>query len=401
MIKFNVAATMIQPDYNLMDLRLGLANETQPDLRADCAVLIARKLRNIGMFEDARKVLEAEQKRAPDHPMLLRSLGLETFRNGEIAKGLKQYDQGRWRLPSFDKYRRPFNTPFWNGQPLKGKKLLVWAEQGIGDQIMQSRVLSKLAEQGANVTLEADIRIQPFLKTRARVRVVQQFVEPALELKQMSFDYQTSMLSAWRFVDDPIGGSNCIEANAGLSQRYKNNWEKMGAKRNVGLSWFSKAKANGAERSLDPMQLRPLSKQPGIRFHSLQYGEYDAVSVTKGLGAPLLVDTTNDPKKDLVKQAAQIAALDLVITIDNATAHIAGALGVPCWVITPKASEWRWGTPEKPNPLYPTVRLFRATDTGNWDAALWQLFDAFEHWANSASGPTIEKAPLTVSQPAA
>ncbi len=381
MIKLNAADIVIQPQYNLMDLRIGLANETEPGLRADYAVLIARKLRNAGMFDEARAVLEAEYKNAPDHPMLLRSLGLETFRAGLVAKGISYYDKGRWHLPSFDKYRRPFDAPFWKGQPLAGKKLLVWAEQGIGDQIMQARVLSKLLALGANITLEADIRLQPLLKTRASINVVQQFVEPAQELKQKHFDYQTSMFSAWRFVDNPLAEAHCIEANTRLRMHNKASWDKMGGAKNVGLSWFSKASANGADRSLDPAQLRPLSTIPGIRFHSLQYGKVDLVGVTKGLGTSVLFDTTNDPLKDLTAQAAQIAALDLVITIDNATAHIAGALGVPCWVIVPKASEWRWGTPAEPTPLYPTVRLFRASDTGNWDCALWHLFDAFERWA--------------------
>ena len=365
-----------------MDLRKRLSGLVDPELRANLAVLIARRLRNLGMFSEARQTLEAELSAAPNHPMLLRSLGLETFRIGEVSKGISQYDKGRWKLPSFDKFRRPFKAPFWNGQPLKGKRLLVWAEQGIGDQIMQARILDTLIGMGAIITLEADIRLKPLLKHRSRIRHIQQFVEPTDELLYANFDYQTSMLSAWRFVEEPLQHAQCLEADQTQIHKNKQHWARMGEALNVGISWFSKAKANGVDRSLASDQLRPLSMVKNVRFHSLQYGDYDVVGVTKGLGAPILVDASVDPLKDLTAQAAQIAALDLVITIDNATAHIAGALGIPCWVITPKASEWRWGTVMAPLPLYQSVRLFRATETKNWDTALWQLFNEFETWTS-------------------
>ena len=374
---------MVGHDKDLVGLWLWRRDASAQD-RSEIAILLARKLRAAGLFAEARQVLEDALRQMPNTPKLQRSLGLERFRDGDIVGGLALYDKGRWRLESFDKYRRPFPAPMWQGEPLAGKRLLVWAEQGIGDQAMQARVLGGLVGQGARITLESDIRLHPLLKLRERIDCVQQFDTPAPELSQRDFDFQTSMLSAWRYVENPLSGAVALQADAGLARRYRSAWSGMGDKRNVGLSWFSKAAASGAERSIDPALLRPLTKMGAVRLHSLQYGKTDLKAISQAIGAPVLHDSQCDPLAELTRQAAQIAALDLVITIDNATAHLAGALGTPCWMLLPKASEWRWGTPERPLPLYPSVRLFQAGDTGDWSAALWAMFTAFEDWLGKA-----------------
>lgn len=369
---------MTADDQNLVNLKLQLSRETDPDRHAQFAVLTARKLREIGLFDHARRSLTDALDIAPEHPMILRSLGLEMFRDGAIAEGLSLYDKGRWQLKSFNKFHRPFDAPFWRGEDIAGKRLLVWAEQGIGDQVMQARVLEQLIALGAQITLESNERIHPLLKVGKQIKCYQQFKLPDPELAAQQFDYQTSMLSAWRFVASPLSGGNALEGDHDLAARYKDAWQSMGSKTNIGLSWHSKAKASGADRSIDLSLLRPLTKISDARFHSLQYGAHDLADAGLALGSPLLNDPQSDPLVDLQRQAAQIMALDLVITIDNATAHLAGALGTPCWVLLPKASEWRWGTPQNPISLYPLTRVFRANDIGNWTAGLWRLFQAFE-----------------------
>lgn len=373
-------------DQELVGLKLWLDQETDPKKRAELFVLISRRLRGIGLFLGAKAILEAGLQDYPEDALLQRSLGLERFRSGDIAGGLALYDKGRWRLESFDKYKRPFSAPFWQGEDLRGKRLLIWAEQGIGDQIMQARVLTPLLKTGAHITLEADARLHNVLRHKEQVTCFQQFTKPDPALTRQDFDFQTSMLSAWRFLPDPLGHAGALVAPKPLTQQYSAAWAKMGAAKNIGVSWHSRAKATGEERGLDLALLRPLSQKAGLRWHSLQYGAPDLRAASNALGAPLLSDPQCDPLKDLRRQAAQIAALDLVITIDNATAHIAGALGTPCWVLLPKASEWRWGTPEKPNVLYPNLRTFRADAVGDWSAALWDIFDAFQTEFGSTAG---------------
>jgi hypothetical protein len=368
-------------DSTIVALSRLISLETDPVKRAEYRLLAARSLRQLGQFAAVRQALDAAFKEAPDHPNTLRALGLEMFRAGAIAEGLTLYDKGRWQLASHSQYRRPFTAPMWQGTPLKGRRLLVWAEQGIGDQIMQARVLPKLLALGANITLEADPRLFPLLgPLRAQITCAPQTVTPDASIATQTFDLQSSLLSAWRFVADPLEGGACLTADAAKSAQYLSAWCGMGRARNIGLAWHSAATVTGAARSITPDLLHPLTVHPGLRFHSLQYGTHDLVGFGQAFGAPVLSDPSVDPLKSLEAHPAQIAALDLVITIDNATAHLAGALGVPTWVLLPKGSEWRWGSHPTKTVLYPHTRIFRASDLGQWGGALWKLFDAFARW---------------------
>jgi hypothetical protein len=363
-------------------LRLWLGQEGEPTKRAEIRILMARVMRLRGMFAAARTTLEAGLAEDPENAQLQRSLGLELFRNGEIAKGLALYDSGRWRLSGFEKYKRDYPFPTWSGEPVRGKRILLWAEQGIGDQIMQLRAVPTLLELGAEVFLEADPRLEPLLGALGtRISFVPQMTELNAEIAKMDFDYQTSCLSAWRWLEAPLANGDCLTADPALRRAYQNAWGKIGPGPNVGLSWRSANAATGAMRSVELRELRPLTAHFAGTFHNLQYGDDDPAATARAFGRPVLTDPVSDPLTDLTRQAAQIAELDLVITIDNATAHLAGALGKPVWILLPKGSEWRWGSLAKPQHLYPGQRVFRSGDSGDWAGALWSLFNAFEAWS--------------------
>ncbi|MBV7408223.1 hypothetical protein [Maritimibacter sp. DP1N21-5] len=381
---------MAASDQDIVTLRLTLLDVTDAKERAGIAVLLSRSLRAHGLFPEARQVLETEYAAGSRAPHLLRTLGLERFRQGDIAGGLTLYDRGRWQLDSFQGSRRPFAAPFWSGEPIAGKRLLVWGEQGLGDQVMQARLLRQLVDAGAQVTAEVDHRLLGYLALRNDIDAFPQLEKPPPALSSRRFDYQTSMLSGWRFVARPLSHARTLTPDQARVASYRSLWSRMGQARNVGLSWHSQATGTGADRSLDLSLLTPLARREGVRFHSLQYGDVDPQTASRRLGAPILVDPKSNPLKDLTHQLAQIAALDLVITIDNATAHLAGALGVPCWVILPKASDWRWGTAEHPNRLYDSLRLFRSGDSGQWSSALLPLFAAFEDWCRAGSASSYE-----------
>jgi len=369
---------MTEAPNSLSGMRLWLATETDPERRSKIRTLLGRELKSLGMFGAARKVFEAALKETPDQPAIQRSLGLEMFRGGQIGAGLKLYDSGRWRLETFDKYRRDYPFPTWAGEPLHGRRILLWAEQGIGDQIMQLRVVPQLLAEGAQITLEADPRVKALLGPMAKkIKFVPQLVPLDKNLIKAKYDFQSSLLSAWAFRPNPLACGDLLSADSGLVKSYKAAWAQMGDGLNVGISWRSSAKDNGAVRTLRLEDLRPLTLRPKTRFHNLQYGELDVQAASRSFGAALLTDPESDPIKDLTRQAAQIEALDLVITIDNATAHLAGALGKPVWILLPKGSDFRWGTMVKPVQLYPKQRLFRSPNAGDWSATLWPLFEAF------------------------
>jgi len=360
-----------------------------PEKRGQLHLRLAKSLNTIGAHSRARTHLAQAQELIPDNPELLRSLGLAMFRDGVVSEGLKFYDKGRWQIERFSKYQRAYPFDFWRGQPLAGRKLLVWAEQGVGDQIMHGRALHGLVKLGAKITVECAPRLIPLFKRRfPMISFVSQTVPLVPALQMGNFDYQTSMFSAWRWLKDPFAEPQSIKPDPKMVAKYKEAWSERDKMRpdlrNVGVSWLSKAPGSGTRRSIDLNLLRPISAigSAKARFHNIQYGvrEDQAKAITKEFGASLVTDTGTDPMKNLKRAAAQISALDLVITIDNTTAHMAGALGTPTWLFLPKGCDYRWGRDPDLTALYPSIRLFRGHDVASWSGAIMDMADAIESW---------------------
>jgi ADP-heptose:LPS heptosyltransferase len=121
--------------------------------------------------------------------------------------------------------------------------------------------------------------------------------------------------------------------------------------------------------------LAPLLTQPGVQWISLQYGDHDGLE-RETAGTPIVVDRTVDQFNDIDRFAAQIASMELVITIDNSTAHLAGALGIPTWVLLPFAPDWRWMLHRDDSPWYPTMRLFRQPKPDDWQSVVRSIVSA-------------------------
>jgi ADP-heptose:LPS heptosyltransferase len=142
-------------------------------------------------------------------------------------------------------------------------------------------------------------------------------------------------------------------------------------RRLIGLAWHTKNQKTGRKRSIGLKSFAPLFALAGIRWISLQYGDFDALEEqAAAAGAPLLIDRTVDQFAGMDRFAAQVAAMDQVITIDNSTAHLAGALGRPVWLLAPFAADWRWLEKRSDSPWYPTLRLFRQPRPGDWQSVL-------------------------------
>jgi ADP-heptose:LPS heptosyltransferase len=155
---------------------------------------------------------------------------------------------------------------------------------------------------------------------------------------------------------------------AALAQSYR------GARLRVGIAWHTKAdQAQG--RRIDLQQLEPLLRTPDVRFVSVQYGDHRAeiAALKERCGVDILADPSVDQMKDLDGFAAQLAALDLVVTIDNSAAHFAGALGVPCWVLLPSLPEWRWQLDRPDSIWWPSLRLYRQSRRGDWSGPVARL----------------------------
>jgi ADP-heptose:LPS heptosyltransferase len=135
----------------------------------------------------------------------------------------------------------------------------------------------------------------------------------------------------------------------------------------IGLAWHTRNQNTGRKRTIDLKNFASLFMLPGIRWISLQYGNFDDLEAqASAANTPLLIDRSVDQFANIDRFAAQVAAMDQVITIDNSTAHLAAALGLPVWLLLPFAADWRWLEKRSDSPWYSTLRIFRQPKIGDW-----------------------------------
>jgi len=342
-------------------------------------------LNETGAFAAAYRCFALAHQLAPEDPKIARFLATATMRQGDLAQGLALYER-RWDLEFFRTVFRDFPFPVWQGEPLKDRALLAWTEQGIGDQIMQSRALGSLG-QTADLVVECDPRLFPLLRrSYPHARYHAQTVEPDPELTSGAFDFHTSLLSAWRWLLPdglrPPAAAPYLTADPARVDALRQHWS-MGAKDgplHVGLSWRSKQADRGPGRSVDPFLLAPLLNDRRLKVYSLQYDASDAdiTELNRDLGSGLIAVPDIDMKNDLDGVAALMTALDLVISVDNTTVHLAGALGTPTWVMLNHRHDWRWLDGGPTTPLYESLRLYRQTARGQWGDVMVSLMADME-----------------------
>tara|TARA_Y100001934_G_scaffold282786_1_gene398374 strand:+ start:11473 stop:12330 length:858 start_codon:yes stop_codon:yes gene_type:complete len=253
---------------------------------------------------------------------------------------------------------------------------------------MQARVLPELLAQGADIVVEGDARLFPLLnRTFPSVTTTPLLLELENWLKADPADYRASMLSAWRWTSSGQGAdAESLAAYLTLDPEsvaaFRERWNAPGRLLQVGLSWHSGAKAVGRAKSVVPEMLAPLIQREGIQFHSLQYDMDEAAvaELSDRLGSLLVFDRGGDTRDDIDRLAARIAALDLVISIDNTTIHIVGAVGTPCWVLLPCQSDWRWGREGHTTHLYRDMWLDRNRTPGHWGAVVAEVVADFDAW---------------------
>ncbi len=280
--------------------------------------------------------------------------------DGDFGAGLQSYE-GRWKTPD-QTPMRSYPRPLWRGEPLGSGKLLLWGEQGVGDEILFAGLVPDVLRAGIRCALDCDPRLKPvFARSFPEVEVVSgceagKDVAAHLPTGSLLSLYRRSALD-FAATKSPYLLPDLQRWNE-LRSRYRDG------RKLVGIAWHTNNKRSGRQRSIALQLLRPLLERSDIRWVSLQYGSHD------NLPESLLVDRSIDQLIDMDAFAAQVAAMDLVITIDNSTAHLAGALGVPVWVLLPFVPDWRWFRTREDSVWYPCARLFRQPHPGDWGSVL-------------------------------
>ncbi len=304
----------------------------------------------------------------PESSLARFNLSSHLLLEGNFADGWREYEQ-RWLVRQFAGKREPFAQPQWRGEPIRGKKIYVYAEQGLGDTLQFVRYVLLLAELGAEVVLE----VQPSLV------VLFQDLHPAVRVivkgeRPQEVDWHSPLLSLPGAFGTDLSNIPApvpyVRANASKCADWSRRLATEGLR--VGVVWTGNPEhTRDRLRSISFSQFRRLTGVAGTTFYALQKGltlaqreELAAAGKVFDLGAAL---------EDFTDTAAIVANLDLVITVDTSVAHLAGALGKPVWILLPHAPDWRWLRERGDSPWYPTARLFRQTVAGRWDNVLDQV----------------------------
>jgi hypothetical protein len=388
--KYEIAVQFIQRALKISPTSAHFYNNCGPALRA------------LGRFEEAINCYRKAMELQPSLPQVWYNLGKCYGEAGEILNALDAYnrqlelggDQAstrwnrslinlvlgnyqdgwrdyelRWQATPAAVGRRNFAIPAWTGEPLRGKTLFIYAEQGLGDTIQFIRYAPLVVERGGRVIVEC----QPEL-----VRLIQSMPSIEKVILQGSpmppCDFQIAMMSL------PLAFQTRLETiPSNTPYLFPDNQEtlvwkqRLGfdkAKRNIGLVWAGGRKHPGdARRSLNLEQLAPLAQISGIHWISLQKGE----PANQASASSLSLSDWTAELDDMNSTASLIMALDGVVAVDTAVAHLAGALGKPAWLLLPFVSDFRWLLNRQDSPWYPNMRIVRQSVLGDWAGAIKKL----------------------------
>lgn len=339
-------------------------------LRGDypaAAANLALVLRDQGRFEDALNACESALAQTPGHPTWRANRATLLLQLGRFAEGWADYEY-RWQADGFARERRePMPQPAWDGSDLAGRAILLDGEQGLGSMIQFARYAPLLAARGAEVLLRVP---SPLVRLFAdsfdsshgsKMRVL------ARNEPLPPFDVHAPLMSLPHLCRTTLATIPADVPYLRADPQRIAAWDsRLGDCRGqrVGVVWAGNpGHANDHNRSMPADALVPLltSADPSVRFFSLQVG---------GPPSPDLVAAglrdVSPALSDFAETAAAVASLDLVISVDTAVAHLAGALAKPVWLLLPHVPEWRWLIDRDDSPWYPTMRLFRQPQPGDW-----------------------------------
>jgi Flp pilus assembly protein TadD len=325
-----------------------------------------------------------------ERALALRPSSAEAHRNraslrlllGDFAQGWPEYEW-RWRMS--DSHAPNFSQPRWQGQPLEGRTILLWSEQGLGDTIHFIRYAALLRARGARVLVDCPTSLRALLSA---VVGIDRFV--SLTALDEKVDYQIPLLSL------PAAFGTLLETIPAASPYLRAEPERVALwrktfcdvnKLKVGIAWQGSRGYTGDHyRSVSLARFAPLAAIEGVALFSLQKyeGDQQLPPLAERLGVVDLARSLDEGPDAFVDTAAVVENLDLVITTDTAIAHLAPALGARVWLALQQTPNWRWLMDRDDSPWYPTMRLFRQRAWGDWDDVFARIADALRSLSSRA-----------------
>jgi tetratricopeptide (TPR) repeat protein len=336
-------------------------------------------LRGLGMLDEALECYRRASNLLPKDPDIGFSEATALLLHGDFEQAWPGYEW-RWKIESRIKPKRVYPQPLWTGEKLRSGRLLIWGEQGIGDEIMFAGLVPDLVATGNPCILDCDSRLQPiFARSFPGLEVIA-FPATHHDMTDLIVSAHLpagSLPGIFRASDGAFSVPTSPYLIADSAQRDQFRTSYSDGRLRVGLAWDTNNRKTGLKRRINLSLFATLFAESEVQWISLQYGSHADLEVqTEAAHAPLFVDRTVDQLVDMDRFAAQVASMDLVITIDNSTAHLAGALGVPVWVLLPFAPDWRWQLGRSDSPWYPSMRLFRQPKPDDWHSVVQEIRSA-------------------------
>jgi len=297
------------------------------------------------------------------------NLSWALLKQGRLLEGWRAYE-ARWHMKQWQALRR-FPRPLWDGSDLAGKRILLHTEQGFGDAIQMARFIPTVAARGGNGYLDCQPQLRPLFPQFAGI---EQVIASGEHLPP--YDVQCPLMSLPGRLGITLQNIPrevpYLSADPAKVERWRQRLASGSGKLKVGLAWSGRAYPLG--RSIEPAMLAPLLALANVMFYGLNIAGEDS-AVPTSLQAANLIDLGPE-LADFSETAALLTNLDLIITIDTAVAHLAGALGRPTSVLLRFASDWRWMLERTDSPWYPTMKLFRQQSREDWSYPISQIAQA-------------------------
>jgi tetratricopeptide (TPR) repeat protein len=306
------------------------------------------------------------------------NLGTALLLMGEMQRGFAEFEYRR-NIKGFAKTLPSFNQPQWDGSPLKGKTILLYSDAALGDTIQTIRYIPQIVACGGKIVLNCLPGFERLLQNISGIECV----IPKGEALP-NFDVYAPLLSLPYILGTTL---ETIPAQTPYIFALEGNDMALPSDSNqtlkVGLVWASGDRSGSFDlkkfyqtKSFSPSMFEQIISIPNTCFYSLQVGQ-NAADI-KMLGEHSNVIDLSDKIQDFADTAAIIKQLDLVISVDTAVAHLAGAMAKPVWALLPFTPDWRWMADREDSPWYPTMRLFRQTKLGDWEEVLHRVYFALQ-----------------------
>lgn len=376
---------------------LALSTPDMPQ-RSDIARRLSEVLNNLGIrhfekLEMAEAVSSLRQAISlrPDYAQAHFNLSRVLLMQGNYAEGWAE-NEWRWDCPEFPSTWRDFPYPWWDGGSLSEKTILVWSEQGIGDEIMFASVIADAVAEARHLVLECNARLVPiFRRSFPSATVVARSDPPDPTIAAAGVETQTALASLClryraskaAFAANP---GPYLRADPERTRALRARYAALGEGRTIGICWRSGNPTVGRLRSAPLTLWDSILRTPGCHFVSLQYGDVtaDLADVKERLGVVIHRDSDVDPLASAEDWFAQVAALDHVISVDNSTIQVSGSLGIPTWCLLSYAPEWRFGLSGSDHDWHPSITVFRQRVLGDWSTVIAEVSAALSALARSS-----------------